>query len=311
MISKADKAILSGVGVLLTGLTGVSATFAIRLMNVDLPALASPGAIVADLEKVNGRVKTRHRETLAWSDALGRQALREGDRIRTLEGAKASIRYDDGIIVHLEPNSQITVHGVIEADGQQRVAAIQVVDGSVRAEVAANRTLAVRDAAGREQGTVRAVLGSSAAVALTAPDEIDEPIAIALLEGGGEVVNEELGARIVLQEGNTVIFPTSTATPLATPTKVAVAVATPVPPDFNGPPLGAVTLTSTDGRFRQHLPDGVVEVRIRGKKCEIYKETAQFECSLYGLVPGVQSHDVVYKHSDGRYTKQPQQIRVR
>lgn len=309
MISTADKAILGGTGAILTLLTGLSATFAVRMMSIDLPALTTPAQVVADLEKVVGRVKTRHRETLAWGDAIGRTPLREGDRIRTLEGAHASIRYDDGLVVTLEPNSQITVHGMVETGGEQRVRAIQVVDGNVRVAVAANGVVAIRDAAGRDQGEIRAVQGSGAAIALTAPEDIEEPIEIAMLEGHGEVVSAATGRRIVLAEGDTEIFPTSTPTPLAAVTKYATPVQTPRPKQFGGKPLQVVISETTDVRFRADLPPGVVEVSVRGRKCELYPP--QFECSLFGLLPGVQSYDVLYKHSDGSYSYQPQQIRVR
>src|SRR4051812_31289546 len=110
MLSGADKVILGGTALVLLGITGGAGRWAWSQIDAGKELLGGPGVKVADLSDLDGTVKTRHHEVLAWTDGVMLEKLHEGDRIRTLANAKAEIRYDDGLVVMMDPNSQITVH---------------------------------------------------------------------------------------------------------------------------------------------------------------------------------------------------------
>lgn len=307
MISSVDKAILGTVGVLLTGMTAAASSFAWSMMHATGgPVSGAPGAIVAQLSLTDGSVKTRHRETLAWSDGVVSQQLREGDRIRTLSGSRASVRYAQGLEVELDPNSQITVHGPVDAKGETLVAAIDVVDGSIRAKVESGKAVALRDAAGRDQGQLKSTSGS-AEVALKAADQADGAIGLKVLPGNSVSVKIAEGAATTLTEGQEQRLGDQ-PTPTPTPT-VAVAIATPVPPLEGGAPLPQMTFDNGDIRIRRALPPGVKAVEVRGQKAVLH-EDGSFEIELFNQPSGVTTIDLVYFHTDGRVTRQPQRIRV-
>lgn len=295
---------------MLAALTAAASAFAWSMIhsNGQLGS-AKPGAIVAELSLADGSVKTRHRETLAWTSGISKQYLREGDRIRTLGGAHATVAYAEGLVVELDPDSQITVHGPVDAKGEQLVGAIDVVDGSIRARVATGRSVALRDAAGREQGRIESKDGTSAQVSLKAPEQADGAIALKVLEGTKvSFVPRDGGATTVLTTGEEKQL--GDATPTPTPPLVAIATATPMPPLDPATPLPDINSEGGNVRFRRPLPSGVQGVEVRGKAASLH-EGGTFEVELFDLPVGITTIDLVYRHDDGTRTRQVQRIRVR
>lgn len=310
MISGLDKAILGTVGVSLTGGAVAASLYAWSMMHADgsLP-FTTPAAVVAELAGADGSVRTRHRETLAWTSGERRQPLREGDRIRTLSGAHATVRYAQGLEVTLDPNSQITVHGPSDANGDPLVGAIDVVDGSIHAKVSGGASVALRDAAGHEQGRIKASTGS-AELNLTAPEQADGNVGVKVTEGSHvEVaVQAKDGEHTrVLSQGEESHLGEIAATP--TPTQVAIATSTPIPPLEPGE-LPDIITEGGDVRFRLKIPPGVTEVLVRGKPAVLHAD-GTVEVALFGLPVGVNVVELVYRHKDGRITRQPQKIKVR
>ena len=295
---------------MLAALTAAASAFAWSMIHSSGQlGFAKPGAIVAELSLADGSVKTRHRETLAWTDGITKQYLREGDRIRTLGGAHATVAYAEGLVVELDPDSQITVHGPVDAKGEQLVGAIDVVDGSIRARVATGRSVAFRDAAGREQGRIESKDGGSSQVSLKAPEQADGAIALKVLEGTKvSFVPRDGGAATVLTTGEEKQL--GDATPTPSPSLVAIATATPVPPLDPAAPLPDINSEGGNVRFRRPLPSGVQGVDVRGKAASLH-EGGTFEVELFDLPVGITTIDLVYRHDDGSRTRQVQRIRVR
>lgn len=319
MVSTLDKVILGTVGATIVGLSSGAGIYAVRMIGAEAPAAGSPGAEVAVLGGASGRVKTRHRETLAWTDARREQALREGDRIRTLADATAEIRYRHGVAFKLSPNSQVTVYGPVETAGE-RLIAINVVDGAIQAEVAAGETLSIRDATGTERGRLRSTDAGGARVVLTAPERTGGTIGLEVVRGTQVEVSDAGGNTQVVAEGQqgsvgtavAAATPEPTPEPSPEPTRVAIArpTTTPKPPLLEGiGPLPIVRSDSGDVRFRLALPAGVVAAEVGGRKGVIVGNQIEFE--VFGLKSGAHELDIVFTHEGGRKSRQVQAIRIR
>ncbi|HVO30070.1 MAG TPA: hypothetical protein VMV18_05015 [bacterium] len=309
MFSAADKGILGTVGVAIVAVTTGASSYAWKLIHADgsLPSV-EPGAVVAELSLADGTVKTRHRETLAWSSGVVKQALREGDRIRTLPGSHATVLYTQGVEVAIDPNSQITVHGPVEAKGETLVAAIDVVDGSIRAKVKDGKGFELRDAAGKSQGQVKAS-GEAAEVSLKAADDADGALGLKVLKGAKVAIAEREGEETrVFSTGEEHEIGPGLFRPVGT--AVAIATGTPVPPLDTLPPLNDVNSEGGNVRFRRPVPPDVVKVYVRGKPAVLH-EDGTFEVELYDLPLGNNKVDLVYEYANGRKTRQIQRIRVR
>lgn len=312
MISSLDKAILGGVGMGLVALSAGAATFAFRMKGSDPAPEAGSSAPIAALSEHDGTVKTRPRTTLAWSDAEKRQPLREGDRIRTLSSARATIDYGKGLSVSLEPNSQITVYGPVETMGE-RLVAVNVVDGSISAMVLPGQTLSLRDATGTERGRVKTTGTTTSRVELTAPDKVGDAIKVKVVEGDSVAVSSDAGTKTVAV-GETSGVGDAVPTPTPTPTPTALAMVTPKPTATPPPPLlesvtelGLARTDSPDTRFRIPLPDGVTSVTVQGRPMRIVGSEVELE--IRGLETGMNEIDVVYRHADGKRTRQVQRVR--
>lgn len=314
MISTLDKAILGVTGVAITAITGGAAAFSARMIrsSMDLGATA-PAIEVAKLSRSDGEVKTRHREVLAWMDAGGGpRILREGDRVRTLADAHAEIHYDDdGLVVIINPNSQITVHAPVTEGGERRVAAIDVVDGSIRATVASGHALDLRDAAGHDQGHVEPT-GDHAEIAVTAPASADGSVTVKPIDASVSVKTDGNSQATTLDVGIERTIGVDLVAPTPTPTAVAIAIPTATPPlpmATGLAPLGTVDSTTPDTTIRQPLPAGVVRVKVHGREAQIL-DNGTFSVAIYGLNPGMNEVDVEYKFADGHWARQIQRIRV-
>ena len=304
--SSVDKALLSASGLGLTALTGGAAAWAWTTLaeaSLEPPATAPVIARVAELD---GTVKSRHRETLAWADAAAKQDLRDGDRIRTMDAAHAEIHYGSGVVVTLDPNTQITVHGP-SLTGSDRLIAVDVVDGSVRARVETGTALTLRDATGREQATVRAPDTGAAEVVAEAPESPEGAIQLDVVEGGQVTVETGAGETMVVEEGEPMLA--LLATPKPTPTPVRAATPTPLPPLLRGM-LPVVVSETANVRIRRPLPPGVVSVSAKGRRAVLH-DNGDFELELFGLKKGIQEIDLVYKRADGTYVRQVQRVQVR
>lgn len=304
--SRIDKALLGASSVGLTGLTGGAAAWAWMTLaeaSLDPPATAPVIARVSDLE---GTVKSRHRETLAWTSASAKQDLRDGDRVRTLGGAKAEIQYGSGIVISLDQNTQITVHGP-SVTGSDRLIAVDVVDGTVRARVETGTALTLRDATGRRQATVLPPETGAAEVVIEAAAEPSGAIELEVVDGGQVTVEDDEGeTSVVIQDQPAVAL---IATPIPVKTPPPTPPPTPVPTLLKGR-LPVVVSESPDLRIRRPLPADVVAVSCNGRQAVIH-ENGDFEIEIYGLKVGINDVDLVYKKADGSYARQQQRIQVR
>lgn len=304
--STLDKALLSVSGFGLVALTGSAAGWAWKtLREASLEPVAS-APVVARLVDFDGYVKRRHRETLAWTDGVRQQELRDGDRIRTLDETHAEIHYGTGVVVTLDPNTQITLHGP-DLTGSDRLIAVDVVDGTVRARVETGTALTLRDATGRQQAIVRAPETGAAEVLIAAPEGPDGAIAVDVVDGGEVTVETADGKTTVIKEEGT--FVALVATPKPTPTPTPAPVATGVPPVMPGM-LPVVVSETADVRIRRPLPPNVVSVTARGRKAVLH-DNGDFELEVFGLPVGIHEIDLVYRTREGRYLRQVQRIQVR
>lgn len=304
--SALDKTLLSVSGVGLCGLVGAATAWAwvtLAEASVDPPATAQVVARVAQLE---GRVKSRHRETLAWTDAHGAQELRDGDRVRTLDAATAEIHYGTGIVVSLDPNTQITVHGP-SLTGSDRLIAVDVVDGTIRARVEAGTALTLRDATGRPQAVVRPPETGAAQVVIEAPETPAGAIELEVVEGGSVTVETPEGTQTVIEAEPAVALLATPVPATATPPP-----ATPTPPPTLIKALLPVVISDTvNVRIRRRLPEGVVAVSARGRDAVIH-DNGDFELELFGLQAGkIHEVELVYRREDGTFARQVQRIQVR
>lgn len=304
--SPVDKALLSVSGIGLTGITGGAAAWA--WLTLAEASLETPGTapVVARMADMDGYVKSRHRETLAWTSASAKQELRDGDRVRTLDAATAEIHYGSGIVINLEENTQITVHGP-SLTGSDRLIAVDIVDGRVRARVETGTTLTLRDSTGRRQAVVRPPETGAAEIVIQAPSEPTGAISVDLVDGDRVTVVDDAGKETVVTEAEPAValiatpVPTSTPPPAVTPT--------PVPPLLRG--LLPVVVSETGNvRVRRPLPSGVVAVSANGRQAVLH-ENGDFELEIFGLKVGVHEIDLVYKKQDGTFVRQIQRIQVR
>lgn len=304
--STLDKALLSISGIGLLGLTGSAAGWAwktLREASLDPPASAP---VIARLADFNGYVKRRHRETLAWTDGVRQQELRDGDRIRTLDDTNAEIHYGTGVVVTLDPNTQITLHGP-NLTGSDRLIAVDVVDGTVRARVETGTALTLRDATGRQQAIVRASETGAAEILIEAPEGPEGSIAVGVVEGGEVTVETPDGKTTVVREDET--FVARIATPTPSPTPPPTPRATPIPPLLPGR-LPVVVSETADVRIRRPLPENVVAVAARGRQAVLH-DNGDFELEVFGLPVGIHDVELLYLTKEGRYLRQIQRIQVR
>lgn len=301
-----DKALLSATGLGLTGLTGSAAAWAWMTLadaSLEPPATAQVVARMADL---GGSVKSRHRETLAWTSAVSQQDLRDGDRVRTLDSATAEIHYGSGVVITLDENTQITVHGPT-VTGSDRLIAVDVVDGTVRARVETGTALALRDSTGRRQATVLAPDTGAAEVRIEAASDPTGSIALDVVDGGQVTVETESGDSVLVTEEQPSLA--LIATPIPTRTPPPAATPTPRPALMPGR-LSVVVSERPDVRIRRPLPPGVVGVSAGGRQAVLH-ENGDFELEIFGLKVGINEVDLVYKKQDGTYARQIQRIQVR
>lgn len=304
--SSIDKALLSASGVGLTGLTGWAAAWAWMTLadaSLDPPATAPVIARVAELQ---GSVKSRHRETLAWTNTNAKQDLRDGDRVRTLGGATAEIQYGTGVVIELDENTQITVHGP-SVTGSDRLIAVDVVDGTVRARVETGTALALRDATGRRQATVLPPETGAAEVVIEAPEDPSGAIELDVVEGGQVTIEDDKGVSTVVAEEQPAFA--LIATPIPTRTPPPTPAPTPMPPLLKAR-LPVVVSESPDLRIRRALPPDVVAVSANGRQAVIH-DNGEYEIEIYGLKVGINDVDLVYRKADGSYVRQTQRVQVR
>lgn len=305
--SPVDKALLSASGIGLTGITGGAAMWAWMTLadaSLETPATAP---VIARMASMDGYVKSRHRETLAWTSASAKQDLRDGDRVRTLDAATAEIHYGSGIIINLEENTQITVHGP-SLTGSDRLIAVDIVDGRVRARVEAGTTLTLRDSTGRRQAVVRPPETGAAEIVIEAPAETSGAISVDVVDGGEVTVQTDDGKETVVTEAQPALALISTPIPTRTP-RPAVATPTPVPPLLKAM-LPVVLSETANTRVRRPLPPGVVAVSANGRQAVLH-ENGDFELEIFGLKKGINEVDLVYKKDDGTYARQVQRIQFR
>ena len=331
MLSSADKVILGATALVLASITGGAGRWAWSQLDSANGTIGGPAVKVADLSDPHGTVKTRHREVLAWTDGIANENLHEGDRIRTLAGATAEIHYDDGLVVMMDPNSQITVHAPqTGVNGARLVAAIDVVDGSVRAKVAQGNALAVSNGARTGQGEIVPTGDAGAQVEIHAADSADGSTQVKVDAGQAKLAPPTptpgaspqanasptpVPTEIVLNAGESADMGAPAATPtvaiaMITPPPTPAPTATPVLPIATGlPPLPNME-GQTDTTIRWTLPaSDITEIRVRGRLAAI--SGGAYTVPVFGLKPGVNKIDIEYHFADGHWARQVQLIRVR
>src|SRR5579862_5114082 len=73
---------------------------------VETPA---PAVVTAQLLTIEGNVKVKPVGILEWVTADKSMVLQRGDVVRTAAGSAAEIRFFDGTVVHLRPESLVTI----------------------------------------------------------------------------------------------------------------------------------------------------------------------------------------------------------
>jgi hypothetical protein len=126
------------------------------------PAEVETGAQFASLE---GSVQVKRSGTLEWVGATRAMVLRQNDLVRTGSGGAAEIRFADGMVIAVRPDSLITIEETTQnpVSRQQKVAlsiqsgeanfqtASRSVPGSTTISTPTVRTTAERDSAGNIQ----------------------------------------------------------------------------------------------------------------------------------------------------------------
>ena len=307
MFSTLDKALLSAAGIAVLTSSGMAAAYGYRMINLDPPEERGDVPVIASLTEYDGSVKSRSRSTLAWADARQQQALRDGDRIRTLDSSHAEIHYGSGVIVYLDPNTQITVYGP-SLTGSDRLIAVDVVDGAIRARVETGTSLTLRDARGTTQATIAASDSGAAEIVAKAPDEVNGSIVMDVTEGTDVEVETSNGNTVVVDAAGPEISLAPTPKPSPTPTPTAAP--TPVPPLLKGAPLPFITFDINDVRIRQKAPADVTGVSARGRPGVLHPN-GDFEVEVFGLSRGQHQIDIVFQRKDGSYVRQIQRLEVR
>jgi hypothetical protein len=129
------------------------------------PPSATAIATGARFQKIDGSVQVKRAGTLEWLSATLAVSLRQNDLVRTGSGAAAEIRFADGTVFYVRPDSLITIEESSQnpVSRQQRVAlsiqsgeanfqtAARGVPGSTTISTPTLRTTAERDTAGNIQ----------------------------------------------------------------------------------------------------------------------------------------------------------------
>ncbi len=119
----------------------------------------------ARFERIDGSVQVKRAGTLEWFQATSAVVLRQNDLVRTGSGATAEIRFADGTVFNVRPDSLITIEESSQnpVSRQQRVAlsiqsgeanfqtAAREVPGSTTISTPTVTTTAARDTAGNIQ----------------------------------------------------------------------------------------------------------------------------------------------------------------
>lgn len=98
----------------------------------ELPAQESTARLVF----LHGRVLVKRSGSLEWVEARPGMQLRVDDKIRTLRGSFANIRFARGGFLHVAPESLVAVSDLRrEPRSQARKTAFMLVEGQVEAEM--------------------------------------------------------------------------------------------------------------------------------------------------------------------------------
>jgi FecR protein/Glucodextranase, domain B len=82
--------------------------------------LPPPTLTTARFKTIDGTVRVKPVGTFEWIPADARMVLRKGDLVRTGDGAAAEISFFDGTIVHVRPDSLITIEETSEDPSTKR-----------------------------------------------------------------------------------------------------------------------------------------------------------------------------------------------
>jgi hypothetical protein len=124
------KTLYISVGVLLVLALGGGYWFYLR-QNLPPTVVESPAATVvtAQLNMIEGNVKVKAVGTLEWVTADKSMVLQRGDVVRTAFGSAAEIRFFDGTVVHLRPESLVTIDTGEDPSTNRRNSALHISSG--------------------------------------------------------------------------------------------------------------------------------------------------------------------------------------
>jgi hypothetical protein len=93
------------------------------------PESPAPNVVTAQLITIEGNVKVKAVGTLEWVSADKSMVLQRGDVVRTATGSTAEIRFFDGVVVHLRPESLVTIETGEDPATNRRNSALHISSG--------------------------------------------------------------------------------------------------------------------------------------------------------------------------------------
>ena len=116
------KSIYLTVGVVALAASAIGYYYYSQVSVADRPTTTLPPATVttARFRTIDGTVRVKPVGTFEWIPADQRMTLRKGDLVRTGDGAAAEIAFFDGTIVHVRPDSLITIEETTEDPSTKR-----------------------------------------------------------------------------------------------------------------------------------------------------------------------------------------------
>lgn len=159
-------------------LLGGGLYFAFRGRNPDTPQLVEspqPTMTNARFTQIEGSVKVKAVGTFEWVSADTKMVLKKNDLVRTGTGSAAEITFFDGTVVHVRPDSLITIEETSEDPStKQRRVAWHVSSGEVNFQTV--RKNVPGSATEISTPTVRGTLGENAAANIRVAETGDSDI---------------------------------------------------------------------------------------------------------------------------------------
>ena len=114
------KSIYMVVGVVLAIVAGAGYYYWMKNAPPKPAPLPGPAATTAHFTSIEGNVKVKPAGTFEWQSVDASTLLKKADLVRTTPGASAEITFFDGTIVHVRPDSLITIEETSEDPSTKR-----------------------------------------------------------------------------------------------------------------------------------------------------------------------------------------------